>query len=129
MSAGLWSVQAAIYAALTGVGIASGRIYDDVPQNPTFPYVTIGESQSLAADITCRDGEEEYVDLHIWSQYSGQKELKDIAAAIHAALHGVSLSAAGRSSAHAFIQSVRTMRDPDGVTRHGVVTVRVDHFE
>ena len=46
-----WAVQQAIFDALTGaaalaalLGDGAAGVYDDVPENATFPYVTIGET-------------------------------------------------------------------------------------
>lgn len=126
---GSLAVQTAVYDALIAASVAGGRVHDDVPQDVAFPYVAIDASQVIADDVTCADGSDEFVDLHIWSRYRGWKEVKEIADAIHGALHAVSLTAAGRTTTHAFVQSFRTLRDPDGVTRHGVITLRISHAE
>lgn len=128
-------LQTAIYAALTGASpvIAGGRIYDDPPQavpprTVEYPYVEIGETQVIPDDTSGNDaGISEFVDLHIWSTYRGMKEVKEIAARIHDVLHEASLTVVGRTSAFAFIRNKRTLRDPDGVTRHGIVTVEIIH--
>lgn len=127
------ALQTALYSALTVANVASGRIYDRPPQSVTFPYVEIGESQAIPDDVSTTtaepgdDGVAETLDLHVWSREAGQKEAKDIAAAIKFALHGQSLAVDGRASALAWVRSIRMLRDPDGKTTHGVVTVEIVH--
>jgi hypothetical protein len=136
-----FALQQAIYTKLkTDNAVAGGRVYDDAPSDAdriqqsgaAFPYVEIGESQSIPDDVSgaTESGDEgisEFVDLHIWSRKAGMKEAKDIGTMIHVLLHEVSLVVAGRASANAYVRNKRFFRDPDGKTRHGVVTVEVIH--
>lgn len=93
-------VQGAIVAAL-GASIDMKsllgnpiRLYQKVPNNPTFPYVTIGESQTVPDIAECVDGSIVYPVLHIWSQpASGSyEEAKKIAANIWAVLRDASIT-------------------------------------
>lgn len=132
MSDGSAELQTAIYAALTGAGICGGRIYDDVPRpfsDALYPFVEIGESQALADDVTCSDGKDEYLTLHVWSKDPSKAAVKTIIAEIRAVLHAQVLTVSGRSSAHAFVRDERVVNDPagDGKIRHGIVTIRVLH--
>ena len=47
MSLHSWEVQKAIFTALTGnvtgIGAANVSVYDDVPENTSYPYVVIVE--------------------------------------------------------------------------------------
>lgn len=58
------------------------RLYDSVPPNPVFPYITIGESQVIPDVADCIDGSEVFPVIHIWSRSSGYTEAKKIAATI-----------------------------------------------
>lgn len=143
MSDASWELQKAILAELTNDSpsvIASGRVYDRVPDTASgatapdsaFPYVQIGEMDSIPDDVSASstvqdDGEVETITLHVWSRYQGQKEVKQIMQQIKDALHGVSLTVTGRASAQAYVRSRRNFLDPDGRTRHGVVSVEVIH--
>lgn len=135
---GSWELQQAIYTALTAgsptpVPDVGARVYDDVPQNATYPFIEIAESVATTEDVSIGEstagdkGVSEFIDLHVWSQYRGKKEAKRIMASIHTALHGVSLSVAERASALSWVRTARLLLDPDGVTRHGIVTVEVIH--
>lgn len=120
-------LQAAVYAALTTAGVAGGRIYDRVPPDPTFPYVTIGDEQVIddggSGDGGCVGGWAATVDVHVWSRpVTGSKaEAKSLAAAVVVALGGV-IDPAGFVIVSHGLDTVRTFRDPDGLTEHAVVS-------
>lgn len=127
-------VQTALYAALTEADppVAEGRVYDYAPDRVKFPYVLIDGGQAIPDDTTTAtgfdSGIEEYIDLHVWSRFRGNEEIKRITSRIHDLLHGASLTVPGRASAHVWIDAVRgPIRDPDGISRHSVVTVKIIH--
>lgn len=130
MTAYSWNLQKAIFSLLNGNSptIVGGRIYDDVPQNATFPFIEIGESQGIPDDTSLGDqGMSEFIDLHVWSRYRGKRQIKELMDDIHTALHGVSLTVTGRVSALSWVRNVRMFLEPDGMTRHGIVTIEVIH--
>lgn len=119
-------LQKAIFAALnTETAVAGGRIYDRVPENATFPYVTIGDDQVLDDGNSCDDGWEVFADVHVWSRPdSGSKaEVKDLAASVGSRL-AATLTVTGFTVIIAALESSRTFRDPDGLTEHSVLTFR-----
>jgi hypothetical protein len=118
-------VQKSIYSALSGASVASGRIYDEVPGEPVFPYVTIGDEQIIDDGNTCQDGWEVYPDVHCWSRSeTGSKvEVKTLAAAVVTAVTGIA-SIAGFSLVSISHETTRVFRDPDGLTEHAVVSFR-----
>lgn len=124
-----WDLQVAVEGVLTAASLPGiTRIVDHPiakPSNSDFPFVQIGEFQSLQDDTTCNDGSQDIFDIHVWSRYRGQKEVKQIMGAVHAALHDATLSVPGLASSFAFVEGERVLDDPDGLTRHGVVTVRI----
>ncbi|MBA5779495.1 DUF3168 domain-containing protein [Stappia sp. F7233] len=129
MTAYAWPLQQALYAALTdppldGVTRVVDHSFADAG-NGDFPFVQIGEAQSLPNDVQCSTGSDEYIDLHVWSRYRGQREVKEIMGAIHAALHQSTLAVDGLSSCFAYVDGQRVFTDPDGLTRHGVVTLKI----
>ncbi|WP_353641321.1 DUF3168 domain-containing protein [Mesorhizobium sp. WSM2239] len=119
-------LQKAIFAALiTETAVADGRIYDRVPENPTFPYVTIGDAQVINDGNSCGDGWEVFEDVHLWSRpESGSKvEVKDLAPSVVSRL-ATTLAVTGFVVILAELNSSRTFRDPDGLTEHSVLTFR-----
>lgn len=121
------SLQTAIYAALTASpALADGRVYDRVPGTPDFPYITIGDEQVLDNGNSCDDGWEIYSDIHVWSRpRAGSKlEAKTLVAAIVARLVDQTITVTGFRVVISQMERVEYMRDPDGLTEHGVLTVR-----
>jgi hypothetical protein len=118
-------LQGAIYSALAAADVASGRVYDGVPKEPTFPYVTIGDEQVIDDGTTCQDGWEVYPDVHCWSRpANGSKaEVKTLAATVVAAVTGIS-SITGFSLVSITHETTRVFRDPDGLTEHAVCSFR-----
>jgi hypothetical protein len=134
MSAFGWACQKTLYAVLTGASpaLCDGRVYDAVPQDVAFPYVEIGTGQTIPDDSSTADGGEDagvsdFFDLHVWSRSQGQKEAREIVDVIHGLLHQQSLAIAGRASANSWVRTIRHLTDPDGVTRHAVVSVEIIH--
>ena len=123
-----WSFQKALYAALVAalenVSPQIARVYDAVPQRAAYPYVTL--DTQIAEDLPFlsdrKDGVLFY--LNVWSTYAGQKQVLDIMAAIGTALHERKLVLEVGRNARTRVIRRRTVRDADGQTFQGQVTVR-----
>lgn len=119
-------LQAALVAALKssgGVG-AGTRVYDAVPNSPTFPYVTVGDDQVLGDDDDCGDNSEVFVRIHAWSRTVGYPEVKAIAAAIRARIKATAITLAGFQVVVKEYVQTQYLQDPDGLTRHAVIEMR-----
>lgn len=124
-------LQAAIFDALVadaGVGaLVEDRIYDGAPSDRQYPCITFGPTSSFNDDLTCVDARTETVQLDVWSRDQGRMgPCKDICDAIKAALHLAELSLTQHALIRIRIDGIRVLRDSDGVTAHGVVTVEAD---
>jgi Protein of unknown function (DUF3168) len=106
------------------VSLVSGRVYDEPPSTFEFPYLTIGDDQVLADDAECVDGSEVYVTIHVWSQAVGWPEAKKVGDQVRDALHLADLTLAGHRLVEMRFRDARPLRDPDGKTRHIVITFR-----
>jgi hypothetical protein len=118
-------LQKAIFAALTDADVCGDRVYDRVPKGAVFPYVTIGDEQVIDDGNTCADAWEIFPDVHVWSRPgTGSKvELKDTVAAVVAAVRGIA-AVTDYTVILAELSTSRTLRDPDGITEHAVLTFR-----
>ena len=121
-------LQAAMFTALEAANICGKRIFDRVSEDATFPYITIGISQVLddgGSGSHCTGGWEVFEDVHVWSRPpTGSKgELKTISAAVVAALLGIE-AVEGFRVIVCQMTNARAFRDPDGLTEHGVITMR-----
>lgn len=133
MSNPSWDIQSAIYALLTNVtpAIAAGGVHAPAADDVDFPHIEIGDSQTVTDDVQGSDGGDEFITLHVWSRPGGGRsfeEVKRISAAVKTTLHGVAIVGDSLSFGVAWVQTQRSIRDPDGVTLHGTLDVRVTHY-
>lgn len=114
-------IVARLKADSTLNALISGRVYDQPPASPTFPYATVGETQLLRDDATCISGGDVYLTLHAWSRAVGFPEVKRVADAVAEALHLAPLTLATNSLVSIMHRQTRTFRDPDGLSSHSVI--------
>jgi len=123
------AVQKAVIARLRAdpgvIAIVGNRIYDNPPPEADFPYLSIGPDQTLPDRASCYDGSEVILQIDGWSRTPGFQEVKTIAEAVRAALTDapLDLSPAYRLVDIALDQ-LQTLRDPDGLTDHAVISFR-----
>ena len=128
MSIGQFALQTTIYSTLSSdntlTSTLGAGVYDEVLEGATYPFVSLGEE--TAVDYSTKDinGGETTINIHIWSQYKGAKETKQIMDRIHDLLHDSNLSVTGFNLINLRYEFSDIMRDPDGVTRHGVMRFR-----
>lgn len=129
MPSSSWALQKAIHAQLiadAGLTALLGgpRIYDDVPRQPAFPYVTYGGSTVRDWSTGTDDGHEHTVTLHVWCRGAGRKPAHELLGAVEAALdqQGLALQDHRLISLRHDFSDVR--REPDGETWHGVLRLR-----
>lgn len=124
-------VQRAIVAALTASANVQAllgptpRIFQEVSTDAELPYVTLGTGQDLDDSVQFLHGQEIFSELHAWSVDSGFGECKDIAAAIVDEIHDADLVLEGNQRC-VLIEHVSTryLDDPDGKTKHAVITFK-----
>lgn len=123
MSDPSFALQTAIYTALSAA--LSCDVYDHVPQGAAYPYVTIDYEDVNDADFLTGRKDNRILYFSVWSQYAGQKEVKQIMATIDATLHNQRLALSTGRIAKMRVLSKRTNREPDGLTFMGQVRVNV----
>lgn len=104
--------------------LVGNRVHDRVPADATFPYVAVGDMQSIDAGADCVDALDVIVTIHAWSRAVGQIECKRVASAVRAALHEADLVVPGFQFLDVLHQDTRHVGDPDGITSHAVITLR-----
>lgn len=128
MSTAQFALQSTIYSTLnndsTLTNTLGASIFDDVPQGAATPYVTIGEDTAVDFSAGEHDGADITVNIDVWSEYKGSKETKQIIDRIHDLLHDSNLSVTGFNLVNLRFEFSDILRDPDGVTRHGVIRFR-----
>lgn len=119
---GTSQLQSAIYNAIIGLGYSC---YDEVPEKKTFPYVVIRSITSNNSDLEDKTnfGRDNSVDLDIWSRKPGFLEIQTISEAILGVISSLSIS---NFSVIHFNYTLDLERDPDGLTRRGLVDIQFD---
>jgi hypothetical protein len=125
-----WELQKTVYSALTGASItdyagnAITGVFDDLPENTSYPYIVIGEETAIDTSAKDKDIFEHTLTIHIWSQYRGRRDIKEIMEQVHDTLHDSSLSVTGASMVNMRQEFQTTLLEGDGITRHGVMRFR-----
>ena len=128
MKTSLWPLQQALFQCLkadTALAAKVKGIFDEVPPNQAFPYVTLGEDTVVDWSTKTNDGEEITHTLHVWSKYAGKKETKEILSLVLEAVTRQPLALAGGFSIDfSALDFMEVFIDEDGITKHGVLRLR-----
>lgn len=130
------AVQVALVTRLRAdaplAGLIAGRVFDDVPPDggAAFPYVSLGPEDWTDPLAECFEAEDGTIQLDVWSRSPGREECKRIVDRIATLFRDTDLTlpAPYRCLSVVLIQR-RIFRDPDGVTMHGVVQLRIQTEE
>lgn len=78
----LWAIQTALYSRLTNDTALMSKIhgvYDQTaPTGVSVPFVTLGNDTVNDYSTKTNEGEEVTHTLHVWSEYGGKKETKEV---------------------------------------------------
>ena len=135
-----WELQKALKTALAANStlialLAEGAksIFDDVPEEEHFPYVTVGDIQSNANETDTELGQEHIVTINTWvarsdraggtAGYEGRKLARDIVSAIYDALNHASLTLSGFAFVNMLYQFSDAFRE-DEDTYRGTIRFR-----
>lgn len=128
-----WELQKAIYSTLngsvTGIDDASVSVFDDVPEETSYPYVVIGEETANNISTNTVDAVEHTISVHAWSQYRGRREIKEIMESCYNLLHNADITVEGASLINIKHEFATTLSENDGITRHGIMRFRVVVFD
>jgi hypothetical protein len=124
-----WALHQSIYqrlAADAGVVMLLGgtRIYDHVPRNASYPYVTFGQSIAREYGTAIDDGEEHILTLHVWSDGGSRGQAHEIMGAVRRALHDEPLSLTDHRLVNISQEFADARREPERETYHGIIRYR-----
>lgn len=109
--------------AAPGVAAIVGpRVYDRVPEDFAFPYVSYGPTDATSDDADCITAFSIYVQIDAWSREVGFPEVKRLGDAIRVALTDDGLALADNALVFLEHRQTRNFRDPDGLTNHAVLS-------
>lgn len=97
------------------------RIYDAVPGDAIFPYISYGTDVAISDDADCSRTYEVTVAIDVWSQAVGKPQMKRIVGAVRRALRGIEVQMADHRLLDLDHEVTRYLRDPDGITSHGAM--------
>ncbi|OOY16721.1 DUF3168 domain-containing protein [Thioclava sp. DLFJ4-1] len=124
------ALQDAVYDALianAGVSALVGaRVFDNAPDGVAYPYITFGPSQAVTDDVECIDGEENYLQIDVWTQEGGSKRgAKVLCAAVKKALHNAALVLSDPVALVLVeVEDTRVIGDPNEKVAHGIVSLK-----
>jgi hypothetical protein len=130
-----FDLQTAIFSLLSGDStldglIGNNKIFDSIaPQDTAYPYVVIGLETIRDVGTKTLDGNVYNVDIDVWSQYRGQKEIKEIMERIYNLLNNATISVSGSNSVMSYVVNAVTLTEVDGITRHGIVNIDFTIFD
>ena len=81
------------------------KVFDDVPEGTSYPYVIIGEETAINFGTKDKDANE------------------------HTILHNTDITVSGASLVNIRHEFEQTLLEADGITRHGVMRFRVVIFD
>ena len=130
MSFHSFDLQTILYSTLNGDSTLDGivgdnKIFDNVPQDTSYPYVVIGNINVANRGTKSLDGNEYSVDIDVWSTYRGKKEISQAMERIYELFHDTSYSVSGADVVVRPVRSTITLVENDGITRHGVLSLSV----
>jgi hypothetical protein len=122
----LKAVIAALKADSTVSGLVGARIYSNVPQNETFPYIMVSISSLDFSSVTF-SGQDHAIQINAYSREADPEEVADIKSACYNVLHrnesGLTLDS-GTLSIIQFDGLAEIFKDNDGITWEAVTRFR-----
>ena len=130
MSFHSFDLQTILYSTLNGDSTLDGivgnnKIFDNVPQDTSYPYVAIGDITAINRGTKTLDGNEYVLDIDVWSTYRGKKEISDALERIYELLHDTTYSVSGANMVVSQVRNTITLVENNGITRHGVLSLSV----
>jgi len=97
------------------------RLYDHLPDNPQYPYMTYGPMRTLDIGGDMADVQSHILTLHVWSRYGGRAEALLIMDAVSRAVETRHFDLGDIHLVRRHILYSDIMRAPDGRTLHGLI--------
>ena len=116
-------LQTAIYNSLTGdttLMASINGVFDFVPQETNYPYVTIGNDDYTWFGSMGKDGGQYNVQIDIWTQQENREECKNIMKLVSDFLHNGSLIITNNVHISTRLDFQETVQESDNFTHHGI---------
>jgi len=123
------AIQTAIYGVLNGdstlTSTLGAGVYDEVPEDASYPYVVVGEAYETPDNAHDRYGRDTMVTIHTWSEQDGFKEALTVGNRVVELLDHTSLTITGWHHVATRYEFSQTLRDPNPNLRHVATRFRV----
>ena len=117
--------DATLTALLTAYA-ASPAVFTHVPQDlETYPYVVLFDSGLDDDSNDCNLGFDGVLNIHSWTDQRDIAVIGNIQKAIYDVLHHAELAMTGYEMIELHQEFSTILRDPDGITLHGVQRYRI----
>ena len=101
-------------------------VFTHVPQDlNTYPYVVLYETGLDGNDNDAHLGFDGVLNIHCWTDERDMAVIGNIQNAIYNALHNQELTMTGYNLGELHQEFTTILRDPDGITLHGVQRFRI----
>lgn len=101
-------------------------VFDYVDEDSKFPIITIGDCVSSDYSTSSFDGEEVVQDVHIWSKYKGNKEVKELLSiATEVIFRDLRTLEGGFEIDLIKRDGIEVFTDIDPTVKHGVLRLRI----
>lgn len=127
MRTSLFPLQDALFKRLSNDVAINSKVkgvFEHVPKDQAYPYIALGEDTVSDWSTKLEFGEEITHTLHIFSQYKGKKEVKEIMNLILQSLTEPLSLDSGFFVEFSRLDFMEVFIDPDGATKHGVIRFR-----
>jgi hypothetical protein len=120
----LWVAQKAVFEALeAALALSNVPVFDHVPADQAYPYVSIDRQNTSRADYFDGEAANHFFYLSVWSDHRGMKQVTDILTTIETALHRKKLSLFSGEAVALKVTSVNCSKDADGLTYMGSAAI------
>ena len=117
-------VRTLLLADTRVTGFIGERVFDERPEGAAYPFIEFGPSDVVEDGADCIDSGEHTLQLDVWSRAPGHVEAKRLVDAVKTCLHQREASLDDYALVEMTVDFRRVFDDPDGKTKHGVVTLR-----
>jgi hypothetical protein len=123
------ALQTGLRAALLAdsnlvTALGGEQVFDDVPREAPFPYITIGDIDTRDWSTQTSRGHEHTVTVHLWSRYRGRKQVQELIAEVDRILDGASPPLSGYRLVNLSTVFWTAQREPDGEVYRGTMRLR-----
>lgn len=120
------ALVARLKAAAGVTALVGTKVYDAVPPTAARPYVNVGKPQLLPDKSDCVDGVRAAFPIHGWADGPKSVQIKQLGAAMLAALDEAELAVSGHRVVFCEFEQVQYLDDPDPNVQHVVIVLIIE---